>query len=704
MGKLSVRTGTSNQYQALSPKDPDTLYVMTDKDEIYFLNQKKGEVNVLEGVQIDGSDVTISNKKVNLTTTSATSPSTTSLATKGYVDSAVNNPTITITQGGTTKGSFTLNQATGDTIALDAGGGGTYTSGNNIDINTSNQISALGYTYNSSIESIKTGVSTEASGSYSHAEGYGTKAQGFASHAEGSASIGVGRHSHAEGWDTEAEGKSSHAEGHNTKALGEDSHAEGKGKMSKSSFYLTGSGLNYTSQGTTGLTVGIGLSSDGGDNISYVTSVSGTSITVDTTLGELHGATVLKTGGFAKGASSHSEGNNCVAYGDNSHAEGSETVACGAQSHAEGYATIANADYSHAEGYNATSTGSYSHAEGRNTTSTGSYSHAEGYNTTSTGSYSHAEGRDTTATGQHSHAEGRNTTAVGSCAHAEGFYTSTSADYQHVMGRYNVDDSNAMFIIGNGTSTTAKKNIFTVSTAGAVTAQGDVSATVNSVTHKLSEKVGVIYEDVTTEVATATVNLTANPNIVYKTLSGTDIYRLTLTAADGLDPKDVHCYIHISVNSSMNCSITIPDGFHLADGASQLQKNKVYVLKILNGIISVDSYHSRPTVDPWYLLGLNRGWTAGTSTKMSLASDGTYYTYVTLDGSTTYQEGNGFKVKYGDNEWYGISGTTPMTYDSCTGWTLSTSGSNNVSVTTTSSGSYKFTWNPSTHQISITYP
>lgn len=34
----------------------------------------------------------------------------------------VNNPTITITQGGVTKGSFTLNQSSGDTIALDAGG------------------------------------------------------------------------------------------------------------------------------------------------------------------------------------------------------------------------------------------------------------------------------------------------------------------------------------------------------------------------------------------------------------------------------------------------------------------------------------------------------------------------------------------------------------------------------------------------------
>lgn len=48
-------------------------------------------------------------------------------AIKDYVDGkipTVNNPTITITQGGVTKGSFTLNQASGDTIALDAGGGG----------------------------------------------------------------------------------------------------------------------------------------------------------------------------------------------------------------------------------------------------------------------------------------------------------------------------------------------------------------------------------------------------------------------------------------------------------------------------------------------------------------------------------------------------------------------------------------------------
>ena len=52
----------------------------------------------------------------------------------------VNNPTITFTQGGVTKGSFTLNQSSGDTIALDAGGSSSYTAGTAIDI-TSDVIS-----------------------------------------------------------------------------------------------------------------------------------------------------------------------------------------------------------------------------------------------------------------------------------------------------------------------------------------------------------------------------------------------------------------------------------------------------------------------------------------------------------------------------------------------------------------------------------
>lgn len=51
-------------------------------------------------------------------------PGANQIVNKDYVDNqipTVNDPTITITQGGVTKGSFSLNQSTGDTIALDAG-------------------------------------------------------------------------------------------------------------------------------------------------------------------------------------------------------------------------------------------------------------------------------------------------------------------------------------------------------------------------------------------------------------------------------------------------------------------------------------------------------------------------------------------------------------------------------------------------------
>lgn len=51
----------------------------------------------------------------------ATSGDYNDLSNKPTIPS-VYNPTITITQGGVSKGSFTLNQSTGDTIALDAGG------------------------------------------------------------------------------------------------------------------------------------------------------------------------------------------------------------------------------------------------------------------------------------------------------------------------------------------------------------------------------------------------------------------------------------------------------------------------------------------------------------------------------------------------------------------------------------------------------
>ena len=90
---------------------------------------RTGNVNITpENIgAITSSDIPVTDVKVNNSSVVTNKVANITVPT-------VNNPTITITQGGTTKGSFTLNQSSGDTIALDAGGGSSYTAGTGIDI------------------------------------------------------------------------------------------------------------------------------------------------------------------------------------------------------------------------------------------------------------------------------------------------------------------------------------------------------------------------------------------------------------------------------------------------------------------------------------------------------------------------------------------------------------------------------------------
>lgn len=108
----------------------------------------------------------------------------------------------------------------------------------------------------------------------------------------------------------------------------------------------------------------------------------------------------------------------------------------------------------------------------------GEGSHAEGYASPSYGGVIKA-----TASG--AHAEGGGTTASGYLSHAEGRGTIANHLAQHSAGRYNIpDDSTAeyyqygnyAFIIGNGTSDTARSNALTVDWLGNVQASGTVIA------------------------------------------------------------------------------------------------------------------------------------------------------------------------------------------------------------------------------------
>lgn len=168
------------------------------------------------------------------------------------------------------------------------------------------------------------------------------------------------------------------------------------------------------------------------------------------------------------GYNSFASGENTKALGNVSHAEGYFARAVGDYSHAEGYFTRAVGDYSHAEGTNAEAIGNYSHAEGATTRAEGITSHAEGSGSVASGDGSHAEGKATTASGAYSHAEGQNTLASGSASHAGGYNTQATAAYQTAIGKYNATSDNALFIIGNGTSTSKRSNAFAVNNDGSI--------------------------------------------------------------------------------------------------------------------------------------------------------------------------------------------------------------------------------------------
>ena len=153
----------------------------------------------------------------------------------------------------------------------------------------------------------------------------------------------------------------------------------------------------------------------------------------------------------------------------------SSNIAVGWYSHAEGEITIAKGWYSHAEGYRTEAYGNASHTEGCRT-STSSLSVAESNASIDEGYTAHAEGYGTVASGPRSHAEGNGTTASGVDSHSEGNGTIAAAKAQHAQGKYNVEDAAGTYahIVGNGSSTSNRKNAHTLDWNGNAWFQGDV--------------------------------------------------------------------------------------------------------------------------------------------------------------------------------------------------------------------------------------
>ena len=376
----------------------------------------------------------------------------------------------------------------------------------------------------------------KATGQYSHAEGHGTTASGKYSHAEGN-STATGECSHAEGQNTTASGSegshaeglltiasgsSSHAEGNGTTASGRYSHAEGSGTTTQNDYEHAQGSYNKSNTGTsdnqkTIHSIGIGTLSlkknavevmaNGDVYINGLGGYDGTNYSSAKTLQEsipepytLPTASSDTLGGIKIGNGIKIDGSgvasavgmvdtNSIGNGEifNYYSVTYKNKATGQYSHAEGYNATASGFYSHAEGRDTHASSSFSHAEGYYTTASGDYgSHAEGFQTTASGDYgSHADGHNTTASGIASHAEGSATTASGTVSHAEGSATTAAAYCQHVQGKYNTIFSSESpttysattraFIIGNGTTDSAKGDAFYVLFNGETHADGAYS-------------------------------------------------------------------------------------------------------------------------------------------------------------------------------------------------------------------------------------
>ena len=175
----------------------------------------------------------------------------------------------------------------------------------------------------------------------------------------------------------------------------------------------------------------------------------------------------------ASGTASTAMGNNTTASGDYSIAMGILTTASGDTSIAMGYETKANGDYSTAMGSTTTANGDYSTAMGGFTVADGSYSTALGYFTQTTGYVSTAMGLGTVASGGFSTAMGRETKANGDYSTAMGYKTIADASYSTAIGKFN-DVSDALFVIGNGTSDSSRNDALVVDFSNNTSLLGNV--------------------------------------------------------------------------------------------------------------------------------------------------------------------------------------------------------------------------------------
>ena len=356
------------------------------------------------------------------------------------------------------------------------------------------------------------GSTTQAKGNGSHSEGYNAIAEGNESHAEGNSTLAKGAQSHSEGLKTQATGARAHSEGSETIASGQDSHAEGQntvvdgiqshveGRSSNKAVLVENSNWQEKNR--------IICENRNSKNFSYVANTAAHGEGYDT---------------LSLGNSSHAEGRNTRATHDFTHAEGYGSIVTGPKSHVEGGQSSVFGYACHGEGLLTqvgTQGGTWHQSKVSNLvfekegTKTRVYieltekdnldifSTEKKYDillnntsqnlelailekTVSSNGFPRLKcsGNNLDSLSQRinngsigsneivylysencvaAHAEGKDTQALHSYSHTSGLGTKSSRNAQTVVGQYNLDNEDALFIVGSGTNSNTRRNAIEV--------------------------------------------------------------------------------------------------------------------------------------------------------------------------------------------------------------------------------------------------
>lgn len=222
----------------------------------------------------------------------------------------------------------------------------------------------------------------------------------------------------------------------------------------------------------------------------------------------------------------------------------------------------------------------YSTVLGSDNTCNANYSLVVGTSNTlqETGINSFISGNNNNVTGADNIICGDGNTVIGNCSVTFGHYNYNENGYALVVGRYNYDDS-GLFQIGNGTSTSDRKNIFSVSANGKVTTGYNTLSTDDN---KVLATKGYVDNECLLDLVTGT-QASINPNS-YCILGSISTFPTILTANKVINKVNEYsgrftCSTVFTLPTTDDNSINIT-----WYGATTLTQGSLYEFSIIEGI------------------------------------------------------------------------------------------------------------------------